>query len=216
MSRTIVDGCYSLPTTSDPNHCGECDRKCTNGKICLTNSCICMDDTEQCSYNIDGEDQEFCLNLQELHLADCEKCASGWGDSDHQFWNGCDIDLLTDVDNCGSVGHRCHDANNHFSGNVSCQNGICVPDRCESRYDNCDKTNEDCEADLASVTTCGDCDTKCQNPSICQYSTCCHQDGVKVDAEIDKCCNPSSQIYKLWYKKRYQCATERPTWYQAI
>ncbi len=209
----LIDGCNSLPINSDSNHCGSCGHKCTNGKECIVDSCKCINGFTSCVYVINEESQEFCLELDKLNLENCDKCAYGWADSDGQLWNGCDINLLEDIDNCGSLGHRCHDLSNHFSGAVSCKNGICVYDRCESRYANCDESNENCESDLTSLTTCGDCDTACQNGSTCQDSACCHTDEVKVDSKIDKCCNPGSKIYKLWYKDRYQCATERPSWY---
>ena len=167
-----------------------------------------------------------CLDLAKLHLQLREdaaenaelcsekfKCSDNWGDNDNNVLNGCNINIQTDVHNCGSVGNDCTDANKHFSGNIDCVNGDCVA-RCESRYDNCDKNDNDCETDLTQDSSCGDCSTNCREDGKgggCNNGQCCWNGTQYTKTELNNgnCCS-GLVVYKacdknIFHDTRYTC-----------
>lgn len=116
------------------------------------------------------------------------QCNAGYTDCDGDPANGCEANLLTDVDHCGSCSIQC----NSDHAEVACVSGECKISACDQSFDDCDKSaSNGCEVDLtSSAAHCGTCDTSCQiahavpkcDSSACAIDTCaagwgdCNQD----------------------------------------
>jgi len=87
-----------------------------------------------------------------------DTCDEGWGDCDVTAASGCEASLAT-LDNCGGCSSACFVE----GGFTECPDGACHIDRCFGAMDDCDDlVSTGCEADLASATTCGSCETSCE------------------------------------------------------
>lgn len=127
-------------------------------------------------------------------------CDQGFADCNNNPADGCETPLGTTTD-CGACGDACTNAH----GSTTCDaNGKCVP-KCDGGFADCNNNpNDGCEADLASITTCGACDVVCTNahgttactggkcaPTCDQgYADCANpNDGCETptDADINNC-----------------------------
>ena len=120
-----ANGC-EVDVTSDPLHCGTCAVACnpTHGTgACSGGTCV------------------------------VDQCASGWGDCDHAFTNGCETDLLTSQTSCGQCGTPCSIAN----GAGACVGGQCTVSSCNNGWGDCDVSATDgCETNiLVNPAHCG-------------------------------------------------------------
>jgi hypothetical protein len=86
-------------------------------------------------------------------------CGAGFEDCDGDPLNGCETDLGSSVRHCGACGARC----NPESASGECVDGVCTA-ACDSGFADCNGLVEDgCEVDLASPSTCGNCETACSD-----------------------------------------------------
>lgn len=128
--------CANLLT--DKNHCGVCSRACGSQEICVNARCgpaclksgttLCGDDCVDLSTNM--SDCGSCGNACRTFLpnalgSECaggkcvvSGCESGYKDCDGSIGNGCEANIRTDVNNCGSCGTKCP------SGQI-CYNRVC-------------------------------------------------------------------------------------------
>jgi hypothetical protein len=101
-------------------------------------------------------------------------CSGGFANCDTNAGTGCEININTDANNCGSCGHICTAAN----GTPVCTNGLCGVQSCNAGYANCDNDpSNGCEVDLATdVNNCNSCGTVCggvpNGTPGCSNSTC--------------------------------------------
>jgi hypothetical protein len=115
----------------DPSHCGVCGLVCGPSTTCAGGRCQCAD-------------------------ADHEDCN---GDLDLNGGDGCEVDLRTDVENCGACRSSCTDQNVEIG---TCVGRTCVIAACDALFDDCNATAVDgCETNLSLVGTCGSCATSC-------------------------------------------------------
>ena len=126
-----ADGCEVDPRY-DPQHCGRCERSCPGE----------ADRTETCQ---DGR---------------CARCTPGFRDCNHQGHDGCEVDLDTDVKNCGGCGQACPAPRN---GEMRCEHGVCMIARCNVQFADCNGLLTDgCETNTAAdPRNCGDCGQLC-------------------------------------------------------
>ncbi len=93
----------------------------------------------------------------------------------------CNVDLLTDNNNCGECGHKCEQYIEVSLGS-QCMGGKCRPFCTHSSLQDCNGLVDDgCEADVSSNTeNCGTCGNKCPEGIPCRNGTCTCGDGMVV------------------------------------
>jgi len=116
-----VSGCESN-LTNDTEHCGNCSNRCTRGTNVADVDCV----------------TSRCFNT----------CATGFGDCDGSFTNGCETTVNT-VTNCGSCGNNCPTRTNATPtcGGTTCSFG------CNVGFSNCDGNGTNgCETPYGSCS----------------------------------------------------------------
>jgi hypothetical protein len=179
---TVANGCETR-TATDPNHCGTCDTVCTNAHgttVCVWGVCTptCVPGFESC----DGDPRNGCETNTNVDIDNCGHCGTkctnpsgsiscvggvcqpgcdqGYADCDGNTGNGCESNIMTDADHCGSCTIKC--VNPH--GLAQCLGGACSPS-CLGSYGDCDgNTQNGCEASLLTdINNCGGCLRPCTN-----------------------------------------------------
>jgi len=91
-----------------------------------------------------------CGNTQECEIVTCDP-PSRYHDCNGNPSDGCEVDKLNDVDNCGSCNGRCSQNN----GTPACSNGACVVLVCMYGFEDCDMNPSNlCETALAPGEVC--------------------------------------------------------------
>ncbi len=129
-----------------------------------------------------------CADNAVCTLGEC-LCEGTWDDCDGAPANGCETDLLTDVNHCG----QCFDPCVNAHGPTFCGNGQCNP-VCVGLWGDCNGNPRDgCETPLSTLTDCGGCTVGCALPNAsescstgnCQIVGCdngfCNLNGVHPD-----------------------------------
>jgi hypothetical protein len=137
------NGC-EINTRIDPNNCGSCGTECSaaNGTSSCTNG--------TCSIS---------------------SCASGYANCDNQAFNGCEVHIAVDPNNCGSCGHACSGLN---VAAETCTAGSCGIAACAAGYADCNLVPSDgCEINITNDThNCGGCGIQCPNGKTCTAGAC--------------------------------------------
>jgi hypothetical protein len=146
--------------TATRNNCGGC------GVVCATNSDCCASSSGgvSCTSLLTTQNCGACGNVCVLANAtpiciggSCaiQACTAPYADCDKAPANGCESDLLTDVNNCGTCGRVCVIAN----GTAKCVSGTCQVASCTAPYADCDgDPTNGCEANTATdAQHCGGC-----------------------------------------------------------
>jgi hypothetical protein len=120
-------------------------------------------------------------------FAVCE-CAPGFDNCNDDISDGCEVDLMSDVDHCLACDRPCAFA--HAA--AGCQDGVCVLGACDDLWGDCNASDADgCDRALTSNTSCGACNVPCFRAHAnttcstgeCQISSCasgwgnCDQNG---------------------------------------
>ncbi len=178
-----ANGC-EIKIDTNLNHCGGCDVVCdfaNANQVCLGGVCVldtcqhgfadCNNDTSNgCEVNIltTHDDCGGCGNVCNVSNATsncvngtCEMgtCNIGFADCDHDASNGCEANLKTSLDDCGTCGTVC----NFPDAQESCNNGVCVMGACFPGFANCNGNPADgCETNTqTSMGNCGGCGKVC-------------------------------------------------------
>ena len=88
-------------------------------------------------------------------------------DCDGLIENGCEINILTDIENCGGCGIICDDVN----GTPICVKGECGFTLCAVDTGDCDGDGT-CETNINTSNDCGSCGNVCNSGSGCINKTC--------------------------------------------
>jgi hypothetical protein len=135
------DGCETN-TEEDPDHCGACGHACagagTTARACNAGMCA-------------------------------PTCGAGLGDCTHPAASepddGCETDLTTSAANCGACGFACSNAS---ASDVHCEASACKA-TCTAGFADCTRpaptvngSDDGCETDLDSATSCGACGKSCE------------------------------------------------------
>ncbi|WP_437774529.1 hypothetical protein [Sorangium sp. So ce1097] len=186
---------------SDVDCGGSCDKKCATGQdcnrasdcessVCQEGACVgatCTDGvpngTESdvdCGADCGGcEDGKTCRSSRDCLSNDCiggvcgPTCPDGYANCDRQAGGECEVNVRTEVDNCGGCGLKC--ALPHAT--AECQGGACKVKECEAPYADCDGDPENgCEVNTATnASHCGGCDELCpaaNGDAYCEASEC--------------------------------------------
>lgn len=180
-----IDGCETN-VRLDKLNCGECGNACSLANAessCKDGSCAinaCASGFHDCNEEADdgcesevakdplncGQCGNSCepfpnaISVCRLGKCDGFTCESGFADCNGDPSDGCEVNLLTDGNNCGACEHVC-DAMPH--ADRGCSNGVCSVGTCDTGYADCDGSVwSGCETILASdVNHCGACNNAC-------------------------------------------------------
>ena len=195
----LEDGCEADLTTSF-DHCGACRNAChvLHGVgECVEGGCVqveCTDPWFDC--NLDPGDGcevdrandplncgacgEACaLDFVIEHVCDggacgIGECETGRVDCNETAGDGCEVDVLRDIDNCGECGFDC----DLPDARAMCIDGSCAVSECIDAYRDCNRDPEDgCEVDTnTDPLNCGFCGGDCHAPSVvsatCELGGC--------------------------------------------
>jgi hypothetical protein len=191
-----TNGCES-DTSKDVQNCGSCGTACSLPHAtvaCGGGACgiaKCDDGWGDCNgIAKDGCEQDLLSNLTHcgacgvpcapdnavasclLGVCSIASCASGYQDCNKLLADGCEINTVTSVGNCGACGAAC----SAVHGTPSCGGGACSI-VCASGYGNCDgSVATGCETQTStSASHCGGCNKPCSpknGTGVCQNSTC--------------------------------------------
>lgn len=197
---------------SDVDCGGSCDKKCVTGQncnrasdcesgVCQEGRCLeatCTDGVRNgtesdvdCGADCGGcEDGKNCRTSRDCLSNDCidgvcgPTCADGYANCDRQAEGECEVNLRSDVNNCGSCGRKC--VLPHAT--AECQGGTCKIKECEAPYADCDGDPENgCEVNTATdARHCGGCDEQCpavNGDAYCEASEC----KIKCDEGFTDC-----------------------------
>lgn len=191
-----TNGCESN-TKTDVKNCGSCGGACSlphatatcgNGLCAIAK---CDEGWGDCNgIAKDGCEQDLLSNLSHCGacnagcapdnaVASCSagkctitSCAPGYQDCNKDVKDGCEIDTLTNVGNCGACSTAC----SAVHGTPSCSGGACNI-VCASGYGDCDGlVATGCETSTSSsITHCGKCNNACSPKNAtgaCLNSNC--------------------------------------------
>jgi hypothetical protein len=96
-------------------------------------------------------------------------CTGTFRDCDELAINGCEVNINTNIDNCGSCGAMCTIAN----GTGRCE-GTCRVGTCNPGFADCDgSATNGCEVNTnTSATHCGGCGMACPSGQLCVAGVC--------------------------------------------
>jgi hypothetical protein len=223
--REASTGC-ERNVLGDADNCGSCGRVCEEHKGCRHGVCdpaICQADYADCNGNPgDGcetdqsRDRENCGTcgrtcLGEHALATCidgecrvASCEASYADCNGDFNDGCEVDLTSDADHCGSCESPCALPN----ASAACVRGSCVVAQCAPGFANCDgDVANGCEANLITdADNCGACAHACVAPNAtpaCEQGQCvvsaCNLGSMDCDG------NPGNGCEALLSNDRFNC-----------
>ncbi len=175
---------------SNPDFCGSGDVACAAGEGCSAGGCGVVCDTgltdcdgacvdlvtnanncgacgESCPAVLDG--QALCADSV------CgAACAPGFFDCNLDAssldGDGCEVELATDVDNCGACGVSCEADN----AATACTMGACEIATCDAGFEDCDMVVANgCEVEVDfNDANCGACGTACGAGEACFEGEC--------------------------------------------
>lgn len=117
----------------DRKHCGACGHECiTLAPIHMTSRCV------------EGACELECYSLPEYVFPDGER-ATSYQNCNGLLDDGCEVDLLSNRDHCGSCGNACAAGQRCFGGKCGCPTGLT----------DCDGTCVDLTTDDLSCSACG-------------------------------------------------------------
>jgi hypothetical protein len=168
-----------------------CDDQVKNGKETAQD---CGGDCPGCAVDqpcVSGDD---CISLECVDTVCGPECPDGFANCDKQNTNACEINVRTDVLNCGSCGNACDLPH----ATPECSAGECriTTDGCEAGFADCNGLPEDgCEVNLAQdKDNCGVCNKVCpalNGAPFCAASACqitCSQGFDDCDDNRDNGC----------------------------
>ncbi len=140
------DGC-EISIANDINNCGGCNSKCGKNMDCINKSCVCKTGFANCDNDnmvvgcetnlydktTCGKDCNSILNCNSDAFCDSGtcKCNSGFGNCNGLWSDGCEVNLLNNLNHCGECNKACNLLNVYTP---FCKNGLCDYDKCKEFY----------------------------------------------------------------------------------
>lgn len=120
-------------------------------------------------------------------------CNAGYADCNRVADDGCETDVNSSADNCGTCARRCDAAP---GASTACVAGRCQL-TCTGSFGNCDGLDANgCEVDLSmTASRCGRCDRACASSDVCAAGVCVCRAGttrcgaacVTLDTDLSNC-----------------------------
>jgi hypothetical protein len=190
---------YKCPTTGGTpactngvcgyNNCSTGYATCPPGGACATHTTADIDNCGGCGTHCSYSNASSSCQSSVCVLGGC---ASGYGNCDGSAANGCEVNLLSNAENCNACGAKCSSLN----AAASCINGACVQGNCISGYADCDSSAANgCEVNLLSDSNnCNTCGAKCGSANAtpaCHNGTCqltCDSNYLNCDGKNSNGC----------------------------
>ncbi|RMD63071.1 hypothetical protein D6833_06050, partial [Candidatus Parcubacteria bacterium] len=164
---------------------GNCDGVTENGceeDLWVTDSCgTTCDNRVDCNAEIEHGNGVFC-NQGSCDYEDCGICMGFYSvcyrDCDGDRSNGCETDIYDDMNcrkSCTIIGSGMNCLTSvENANNPVCRGGTCTYESCYLNFGDCDgDTTNGCETYLLdNEQYCGDCNTTCDDASLCENGTC--------------------------------------------
>jgi hypothetical protein len=130
-----ANGC-EVNVRADASHCGGCGMRCAPANA--AGACV-------------------------AGVCTVAACTGSFADCDGAAGNGCEVNLASDVNHCGSCPSRC--ALGHAT--AACASGRCLVASCDGGFADCNGAASDgCEVDVNNTpTSCGACGRSCSLPN---------------------------------------------------
>ena len=211
-NKVAADGC-EINTNKDLGNCGGCGQACNlpnASPACQQGACAiasCNAGFADCN-SAARDGCEVAITTDLVNCGGCGRvcggahaqascamgacllrCDAGWGNCDMMTPNGCEVNLSSDVMNCGMCGTACVGAH----AQESCATGACRVTSCDFGWGDCNGDPRDgCETNLVQdAANCGKCKAVCSNNHVanptCGVALCngvC--DGGFADCNGDK------------------------------
>ena len=190
------NGCQTN-TSTDVQNCGLCGVACPNVANgtpgCAAGKCgigVCAMNFKDCNNN-PGDGCEINIASDPANCNGCGvkcsvpnatagcgngactvgSCNGGFADCNKNPQDGCEVDILNNLNNCGGCGIVCPGVAN---GTAACLNGKCGVGSCNGPFRDCNKNPADgCEANITSdPNNCNSCGNACGNGFQCINSAC--------------------------------------------
>jgi hypothetical protein len=118
------NGC-EIDTDADPQNCGACGRACAANQECVSGECLCppgtvrcgprcvdtsvdIDNCGACGNSCDGSSDPTAHGAPTCAGGKCGYvCYAGFADCNKNLYDGCEVDVKTDQQHCGSCGTSC-------------------------------------------------------------------------------------------------------------
>jgi hypothetical protein len=162
----VGDDCKSL--LCDASHClaAACDDRLQNG---IETGIDCGGDCDPCPPSNMG-------------------CAAGRANCNTELADGCEVDLLADIDHCGVCGQSCEPVN---ASETKCVAGSCTP-TCEPGFAACASPELGCLTPLGTSENCSKCGEVCSTSApYCGATGCESNRDVTVEG-------PGVRSMKAW------------------
>jgi hypothetical protein len=199
-SNKRSDGCETNILTA-PGNCGACGQSCSSNHIttpsCAAGSCngTCDAGWADCNSNKLSDGCETDIASNPSNCGTCGRVCSGnhvptptcgggtcngacesggWTDCNgNKQTDGCEINILTSPDSCGTCGTVCSSNN---MATRTCGSGTCNG-TCNTGYADCNgnKQSDGCERNIRTVTDCNGCGVTCSRSNAtatCATGTC--------------------------------------------
>jgi serine/threonine protein kinase len=146
---------------------------CESGSKSCDGACVSVDSPE---HGCGGEGCSACnvsnatARCNQLGRCDVAVCHKGFEDCDEDGKNGCEINVRTDPDHCGSCARRCPPL---FHAERGCGD-VCTIWRCLGGFRDCNgRVDDGCEVDaLNDQRNCGHCGHACPRAQKCHRGEC--------------------------------------------
>ena len=172
---------------SSNQYCG-CDQN-SQGQNCITSGQICS--SGGCATTCSGSTslcKGSCIDKSATHVKSCNDtsitCETNYEDVDGTVTNGCEVNLLTDNNHCGTKNNKCTNGRTCSNGTCSCPNSLtycktgdstfaCIDAANSNQYCGCSDTSVGINCiSLGQICSSSSCKTQCISTQVLCNGEC--------------------------------------------